>query len=248
VVCPYGRLQGVLLSKDSLAVSYDCKRGEKRGKLKRGQVQEDQGDCIDCKLCVHACPTGIDIRNGNQLECVNCTACIDACNEVMVKIEKPKGLIRVSSHNAILTGVQKIFTTRIAGYTVLLALLLTLLSFLIVNRSEVEITILRVPGQLYQKAEEGNYTNLYNIQFINKTFDPVDLEVSIKGQGEISKVGGGEIIIPSNGMAEGVFFVKIHGSDLDGYKTRIDLIFQNSDGLIIERKTNFLGPATVVKK
>jgi cytochrome c oxidase accessory protein FixG len=248
VVCPYGRLQGVLLNKDSLAVSYDFKRGEKRGKMVKSQAQEGQGDCIDCKLCVHACPTGIDIRNGTQLECVNCTACIDACNEVMDKIEKPQGLIRVSSHNGILSGTLKIFSARIAGYSALLLVLVSLLSFLIVNRSDVEITILRVPGQLYQKAEEDNYTNLYNIQFINKTFDPVTLNVSMKGEGQIERVGEGEIIVPANGQSEGVFFVKIHESRLEGYKTRIDLIFKNSKGEELERKTNFLGPATKIKK
>ena len=248
VVCPYGRLQGVLLNKDSLAVSYDFKRGEKRGKIKKEQVSEAQGDCIDCKLCVHACPTGIDIRNGTQLECVNCTACIDACNDVMDKVEKPRGLIRVSSYNGILQGAQRIFTTRIAGYSVLLALLLTLLSFLIVNRSDVEITILRVPGQLYQKTEDGQYTNLYSIQFINKTFDAISLEVSIKGEGVISRVGEGAIEVPANGQTDGVFFVKLDPSILQGYKTPIDLVFKNSNGLMIERETNFFGPATSVKK
>ena len=248
VVCPYGRLQGVLLNKDSLAVSYDFKRGEKRGKLQKVEQLEKQGDCIDCKLCVHACPTGIDIRNGNQLECVNCTACIDACNDVMDKIEKPRGLIRISSHNGIVEGAQRIFTSRIAGYTALLVLLVALLGFMIANRSEVEITILRVPGQLYQKAEEGKYTNLYSIQFINKTFDPVKLEVSIKGEGLISRVGEGNIVVPANGQTEGIFFVKLDGDKLDGYKTSIDLVFSNTDGLVIERETNFLGPATSVKK
>ena len=237
-----------MLNKDSLAVSYDFKRGEKRGKLKKGEIPEEQGDCIDCKLCVHACPTGIDIRNGTQLECVNCTACIDACNEVMDKVEKPRGLIRISSYNGILQGAQKIFTIRIAGYSVLLVILLTLLSFLIANRSDVEITILRVPGQLYQKTEDGQYTNLYSIQFINKTFDTIQLDVSIEGEGVISRVGDGDIIVPANGQTDGVFFVKLDGSVLQGYKTQIDLVFSNSEGLVIERKTNFLGPATTVKK
>ena len=111
--------------------------------------------------------------------------------------------------------------------------------------SDVEISILRVPGQLYQKEEGGFYTNLYNIQFINKTFDSVNLEVSLKGEGEISRVGDGEIIVPANGQADGVFFVKLHESRLEGYKTRIDLIFTNADGEELERKTNFLGPATI---
>lgn len=108
-VCPYGRLQGVLLNKDSMAVSYDFKRGEPRGKIKKGEIQEGQGDCIDCKLCVHVCPTGIDIRNGTQLECVNCTACMDACDEVMTKVNRPKGLIRIASYNGIVEGTKNIY-------------------------------------------------------------------------------------------------------------------------------------------
>jgi len=247
-VCPYGRLQGVLLNKDSLGVAYDFLRGEKRGKLKKGRVQEDKGDCIDCKLCVHACPTGIDIRNGTQLECVNCTACIDACDEVMTKIDKPKGLIRISSYNSILSGAQKLFTTRIVAYTAVLVLLMTLLSFLIASRNEVDITVLRVPGQLYQKQEDGYFTNLYNIQFINKTFKPISLEVTLKDKkGEITKVGEGEIVIQENEAIEGVFFVKMHESELDGYKTRFTLVFKNENGDMFEEKTNFLGPATVKK-
>ncbi|MEQ9169287.1 MAG: cytochrome c oxidase accessory protein CcoG, partial [Fulvivirga sp.] len=100
-ICPYGRLQGVLLDKKSIAVMYDWLRGEPRGKIKKNSDEQPKGDCIDCKLCVHVCPTGIDIRNGTQLECVNCTACIDACDEVMVKINKPKGLIRYASYDSI---------------------------------------------------------------------------------------------------------------------------------------------------
>jgi cytochrome c oxidase accessory protein FixG len=118
-VCPYGRLQSVLLNKDSINVAYDSMRGEPRGKLRKG-VTAPKGDCIDCRLCVHVCPTGIDIRNGTQLECVNCTACIDACDDVMLKIGKPKGLIRFASVNAIQNRITKLFTSRVWGYTAVL--------------------------------------------------------------------------------------------------------------------------------
>src|SRR5690606_37416897 len=133
-VCPYGRLQGVLLSKDSIVVAYDWLRGEPRGRLKKHE-QRTQGDCIDCKLCVHVCPTGIDIRNGTQLECVNCTACIDACDDVMVKIGKPKGLIRFASFNSIQNGIKKIITPRVIGYTLVLTALAGFLSFMVFTRS-----------------------------------------------------------------------------------------------------------------
>src|SRR6185295_19088446 len=127
-VCPYGRLQGVLLIKDSIVVAYDWLRGEPRGKLRKYPIAGHQGDCIDCKLCVHVCPTGIDIRNGTQLECVNCTACIDACDEVMIKINKPKGLIRYASYTSIRDGVQKIITGRVMAYSFVLITLLVALS------------------------------------------------------------------------------------------------------------------------
>ena len=249
VVCPYGRLQGVLLNKESIAVMYDWIRGEPRGKMKKNQVQEDKGDCIDCKLCVHACPTGIDIRNGTQLECVNCTACIDACDDVMRKIHKPEGLIRYSSHDAIEHGKEKLLTTRVAGYSVVLVILMTLLGFLLMTRSDVEATIVRVPGQLYQKTEDGGYSNLYNIQFANKTYSDVEIVVKVgDGLGTIEKVGGGPIIVPENGTIKHTFFVKIPANVLTGYKTELIFEFYNGVGeLITDKKTNFLGPATVAK-
>jgi len=246
-VCPYGRLQGVLLDKKSIAVMYDWLRGEPRGRLKKGEVQDDKGDCIDCKLCVHACPTGIDIRNGTQLECVNCTACIDACDEVMTKINKPKGLIRYSSHEAIEKGKQKLFTSRVAAYSVVLTILLMILGFSLATRSDIETTVLKVPGQLYQKTDDGQISNLYNIQFVNKTFEPKVLELKIENMpdAELSKVGEGTISIPANDLAEGVFFIKIPKDKITSAKTTIKLGVYENGKRLETTKTKFLGPVSV---
>ena len=172
VVCPYGRLQGVLLDKNSIVVAYDHKRGEPRGKLTKKEdhnckcvdCKEDgacksinekiaaivpQGDCIDCFACVRVCPTGIDIRNGTQLECINCTACIDACDSIMTSIKKPAGLIRYASENSIVKGVKLRFTTRIKAYTSVLALLLSLLIFLLVSRTDLDARLMRTAGMTY---------------------------------------------------------------------------------------------------
>ena len=138
------------------------------------------GDCIDCKLCVHVCPTGIDIRNGTQLECVNCTACIDACDDVMVKIGKPKGLIRFASYNSIKDGISKIINGRVIGYSLVLIALLAILSFTLITRSDVETTILKVSGTLYQRTEDGFITNLYNIEFVNKTFEEATIHMKVE--------------------------------------------------------------------
>lgn len=246
-VCPYGRLQGVLLDKKSIAVMYDWIRGEPRGKLKKKVVQQDLGDCIDCKLCVHVCPTGIDIRNGTQLECVNCTACIDACDEVMEKIDRPKGLIRYSSFDAINEGKQRLFTPRVAAYSIVLLALLSFLSFSLVTRSDIETTILKVPGQLYQRTEDGNITNLYNIQFVNKTFEDMVLEVKIENEpsATISKVGEGEVEVPSNSLAEGVYFIKMPQEKIKSASMGLKIGVYRDGELVETVKTKFLGPVSV---
>jgi len=245
-VCPYGRLQGVLLDKKSIAVMYDWLRGEPRGRMKKNEVQEEKGDCIDCKLCVHACPTGIDIRNGTQLECVNCTACIDACDDVMLKINKPKGLIRYSSHDAIEQGRQKLFTPRVAAYSVVLVVLLSILGFSLATRSDIETTVLKVPGQLYQKTEDGRISNLYNIQFVNKTFEEIELELRVEDMqsAEMSKVGEGGIVVPANSLEEGVFFIKIPREDIKSAKTTLKIGVYNNGELVETTSTKFLGPVS----
>lgn len=243
-ICPYGRLQGVLLVKDSMAVMYDWIRGEPRGKLKKAEVQEEKGDCIDCKLCVHVCPTGIDIRNGTQLECVNCTACIDVCDDVMLKIGKPTGLIRPTSHTAISEGRQKIFTPRVAGYSGVLVLLVVLLTVFISGRADVEATVLRAPGMIYQKLDDGRIQNVYNIQFLNKTGDDMQLNVTIKNMpnATIERAGGGLIELNAKSKLDGVFVIKIPADELEERKNRIVLELRSGDVVIDELKTNFLGP------
>lgn len=243
-ICPYGRLQGVLLVKDSMAVMYDWIRGEPRGKLKKAEPQAEKGDCIDCKLCVHVCPTGIDIRNGTQLECVNCTACIDACDDVMTKINKPTGLIRPTSHTAISEGRQKIFTPRVAGYTGVLSILIVLLTVFISGRADVEVTVLRAPGMIYQKLDDGRIQNVYNIQFLNKTADDMELSVNIKDMpnATIERAGGGVIELKAKSKLDGVFVIKIPADELLDRKNRIVLELKSGEELIDELKTNFLGP------
>ena len=243
-ICPYGRLQGVLLVKDSIAVMYDWLRGEPRGRMKKSEERSDKGDCIDCKLCVHVCPTGIDIRNGTQLECVNCTACIDACDDVMTKIGKPTGLIRPTSYNAISEGRKKIFTPRVAGYTGVLIILMTLLTIFVTGRSEVEATVLRMPGMMYQKLENGMIQNIYNIQFLNKTSEDIQLDVILMNQegGTIEAVGEGPTILPAKSKVDRVFIVKLPEQSITETKTKIVLELRSGEVIIDEVSTNFLGP------
>lgn len=245
-VCPYGRLQGVLLGKESIVVAYDWIRGEPRGHLKKNPKNEvSLGDCIDCKLCVHVCPTGIDIRNGTQLECVNCTACIDACDDVMIKIGKPKGLIRYASINSITKGVVKLFTPRVWGYTLVLIALLGLLSFALATRSDVETTVLKVPGTLYQ-IEPGFVTNLYNVEFVNKTFDNVEVTIKVESPeyAAIQKADGKSILIPAGGLLKGVYFIRIPDSKVNRASTTVQLGVYRNNELLEKVKVKFIGPVS----
>lgn len=248
-VCPYGRLQGVLLSKESIVVAYDWLRGEPRGKLKKNApvpAAQALGDCIDCKLCVHVCPTGIDIRHGTQLECVNCTACIDACDDVMLKIGKPKGLIRFASYNSIKDGVIKLFTPRVIGYSVVLFALILVVSFTLFTRSDIETTMLKVPGTTFQKNDDGRITNLYSIEFVNKTFKDIPLEVRIESPAHatLEKVGEQIVLVPKEGLSKGVYFIKIDPKEITSPKTNVELGIYRDGERIELLKAKFISPVT----
>jgi cytochrome c oxidase accessory protein FixG len=242
VVCPYGRLQGVLLDKNSSVIAYDYKRGEPKGVIHKGE-QRSHGDCIDCHQCVQVCPTGIDIRNGTQLECINCTACIDACDSIMDKVGFQRGLIRYASENAIANKVKFKFTTRIISYSVVLLLLLVTLTSFLVLRSDVEATILRTPGLLYQSQVDGKISNLYNVQIINKTFKDIPVSIRLKNPaGEIKFVGNEQDVVPQQGLMQGVFFAIIPSAELNHLKTQITFEIISHDKVLTTYKTNFLGP------
>ena len=277
-ICPYGRLQSVLLVKESIVVAYDFVRGEPRGKLKKSAaskpvesayapaVSNDPaesirtavagastdlknpepvlGDCIDCSLCIAVCPTGIDIRNGTQLECTNCTACIDACDEVMVKVHKPKGLIRYDSMTGIESGRRKLFTTRVYAYTAVLVALLALDVFLLARRGDIESIILRSPGQLYQQKDETHLSNLYTYILINKTNKELPVEIKLENQvGKITLVGKAPGSIPKGGKVEGVFFIEMPTDPLIGRKTPLHINIISNGKKIDDVETNFMGPA-----
>jgi cytochrome c oxidase accessory protein FixG len=255
-VCPYGRLQSVLLTKDSVGVTYDFKRGEPRGKLKKkrgaessnkplnlADLEKPQGDCVDCKLCVHVCPTGIDIRNGSQMECVNCTACIDACDTVMEKIEKPKGLIRYASHNNIENKTEwKIRNPRIIAYTVVLFLLVALQAFLLIERGQYEVTLLRAPGSLYNELPNGNITNVYNARIINKSNDKATFTFKLKNSQGTIHFAGNKLDVARSETAEGVFVLELPPNEVKSLKTKVEIEVWDSKQKIETISTVFLGP------
>ncbi len=170
-ICPYGRLQGVLLDKNSIVVAYDNVRGEPRAAVRKGEDRSTagKGACIDCKQCIHVCPTGIDIRNGTQLECINCTACIDVCNEMMDAVNQPQGLIRFVSEEGIQTQQKFTWTRRTVSYTVLLVALIGVFLTLLLTRSDVEATIIRQRGTTFNVDASDNIVNIFEMNITNKT-------------------------------------------------------------------------------
>ncbi len=246
VACPYGRLQGVMLDRNSIVVAYDYIRGELRGKFRKGEDRKtaSKGDCIDCNQCVHVCPTGIDIRNGTQLECVNCTACIDACDHMMESVGLPKGLIRYDSEAGIVKQSHKIFSTRTIGYSIVLLLIVGVISFFFAIRTDVDATILKTYGQQYQKRENGVVSNLYNYKIINKTYENIEAEIRpIEGEGVVEMIGQKEIVIPSESLAEGTFFLLLKMDQLEDRDSKIKLgVFSKEGELLDQVKTSFLAP------
>lgn len=243
IVCPYGRLQGVLLDKDSVVIAYDYKRGEPRTKIKKNEDQGDKGDCIDCGLCVDVCPTGIDIRNGIQLECVNCTACIDACDAVMEKVSRPKKLIKFASLNQIEKRSKFRFTPRAAAYSVLLVIIVAALSILLANRKEFSINVLRTPGMLYQNQPDGKVSNLYDLNIVNKTFEQMKVDIKLENmEGEIKLIGR-DIVLDAQGITDSKFLLILPKDNIKQMNTPVEIGVYGNNKLIKKVSTSFLAPA-----
>lgn len=248
IACPYGRLQGVLLDNKSIVVAYDYKRGEKekgRAKFKKNEDREasGKGDCIDCFQCVNMCPTGIDIRNGTQLECINCTACMDACDEIMEAVNLPKGLIRYASEENIEKKAKFEFTPRLKGYTAVLVILIGVLVGLLFVRSDVEATVLRIPGQLPEQLDNNVIRNVFTYKLINKTTSDKDaISFKLKSpKGKIQTVKKNEIVVPAQELIEGTFFVEIHSAELEDNRNKIIIEIYSGDKLIETTSATFLG-------
>ena len=246
-ICPYGRLQSAMLDENTIVVAYDDKRGEKRAPWHREQTAEQRrqaglGDCIGCRQCVAVCPTGIDIRDGVQMECINCTACIDACDSVMDKIGRPRGLVRWASLNGIETGAPLRYTARMKAYTVLLAALVCLLSFLVFTRADVETMLLRAPGALFQMTAEGRVSNLYTLKVINKTTHEIPVELRLEDHAGKIQIMGRGLSVPKEQLGQGSVLVELDAAKTRGGRVPLRIGVYSGGKLLQTLKTVFVGP------
>jgi len=246
LVCPYGRLQGVLIDKQTINVYYDFKRGENRSKWRKGEDRkaEGKGDCIDCNQCVVVCPTGIDIRNGQQLECVNCTACIDACDEVMVKVGLPKGLIRYATEDEIEKEVPFKFTGRMKAYSVVLLLMLGFLGFLLSNRGTMEAKFIKPAGSTYF-VRDGQITNTYNYTFLNKSNKDqlVTIKIMEPAHGTVSLSTTDKILLKKDQMIKGTVNISFPEKEIKLSKQKVKMGVYDQKGELLDTfETYFEGP------
>lgn len=261
-ICPYGRFQSTVLDESSIVVAYDYKRGEKRGTM--GNRRRDSGtgilpvkegredgqasclphygDCIDCFQCVNVCPTGIDIRNGTQMECVHCTACIDACDAVMDKIGRLRGLIRYASLNGIERGERLRVTPRLIGYAVLLTALIGLWTFLVFTRSDVEATLLRAQGALFQQMPDGRFSNLYTVKVVNKTSREVPVQLKLENVPGDLQVMGRELIAPPEKFVEASVLIELDRKEMMSGTTPLQVGVYSKGRRLQMLKTGFIGP------
>jgi len=241
-ICPYGRFQGVLLDDQSMSVAYNAERGEPRGKLTK-QQETKLGDCVDCGLCVHVCPTGIDIRNGVQLECVNCTACVDACDAVMDKIGKPTRLIGFYSLGEV-EGKKdfKKSSVRPILYTSVLVILSIVFFYLIFNRAPIDGSLLRATGSTYQTMPDGRVSNLYTIELINKSGRTIPFEMKASDPNYELQLVNKIDSLAKDGTAKLSFFLIANKDKIETYKTKTSVQILSEGKEVNRLKTTFICP------
>jgi cytochrome c oxidase accessory protein FixG len=198
---------------------------------------------VNCRACVAVCPTGIDIRNGTQMECVNCTACIDACDAIMDKVGRPPGLIRYASLNSIERGQKFKFTPRMALYLIALTALATLLGILVFTRPDVETILLRAPGSLYQQLDDGRIQNLYTVKVVNKTAREIPIEFKLENvPGQVSLMGRTDFKVAKDNLAQTSLLVRLEPGVIKSPSTKLEVGVYSNDKRLETVNTVFVGP------
>lgn len=256
-MCPWPRFQAAMLDADSLVVSYRKYRGEPRGSHKAGQSWDGRGDCVDCQFCVAVCPTGIDIRDGLQLECIGCGLCVDACNTIMKRVGRPPGLIAFDTENHLKAAETKssyryrLFRPRVIVYAALLGIITLIMALSLFLRSTSEIHVLRERSPLFVVLSDGSVRNDFTVKILNKSRDAVDFALALEGLNgpAIRAIGvedaGGALLLPAPGDAVATYrvTVAVPAGALKSESTPIVFVLRPTDGTKpVKRDTVFIGP------
>ena len=246
-MCPYARFQGAMFDRDTLVIAYDATRGERRGSRPRNVAPRTRGlgDCIDCTLCVQACPTGIDIRKGLQLECIACAACIDACDSVMDQMHYPRGLIRYSTLNAVERRPTRIWRPRIAIYGAALALLVSGFALAVGMRQLMELDVLRDRNALYRTLGDGRIENVYTVRIINKddAAHPIRLQATgLPADAELD-TDTAVLQVPAGAVMSAALRVRVRAGSVSG-SIGFEFIATAQDGAALAARSpaRFFGP------
>jgi cytochrome c oxidase accessory protein FixG len=234
-----------LTDRKTITVTYDHRRGEPRGRLVGGEQRASAaaaGDCIDCQQCVTVCPTGIDIRDGIQLECVNCTACIDACDGVMDRVRRPRGLIRLTSEDAVRTGRRPLVTARTAAYATVWVLLVATTVTMFARMREVDVLVLRQPGTLYTTLASGEVANFYTVQALNRSGHRATFSIDVVApeSAVITRLGRRGSVEPY-AVTEGRLMVRLRRAAMTGPTTRIRFAIRLPDETVQTIESAFVG-------
>jgi len=248
-LCPYARIQGVMVDPTSIMPTYDVERGEPRGKLKKGSLAEggQQGDCIDCKQCVGVCPTGIDIRNGQQEGCITCALCIDACDSVMDKIKRPHGLIRYASLDEMQgkPSSRIVKRPRVIVYFGILIFSIVGIVYGLTHLGSLELKVLHERQPLFVTQSDGSIQNKYELKVLNKTDSEMAINVQVSGHENMQLVGADKALFAVPGRVSAyTVFIRIPGDALQQERTPIDFTVSNAkdSAISISYKSMFFGP------
>jgi len=246
VACPYGRFQSVMLDRDSLIVSYDRRRGEPRGHRSRRADDAGKGDCIDCSMCTDTCPTGIDIRNGLQMECIACTQCIDACNSVMRKVGKPEGLIRISSQARIEGIPSRLLRPRVVVYPTLMVVLVTVFFVVLGRMQTADVTILRGLGVPFTQTATGTVVNRLRVKVANRGRDEAKYRVELVGRTDGTlRAADDPLVVPAEQAQTTPVQVTLPAAAFKQGHCDVRLRVSDGDGFSREQTFRLLGPLTL---
>ena len=252
-MCPYARFQGVMFDPDTLIITYDPERGEPRGAKKKGMAPEAAaklGDCVDCGLCVVVCPTGIDIRKGQQYECIGCGACIDVCDPVMDKVGKPRGLIRYTTENALEKHfspqevVSHLLRPRIILYSVILMGIIIATAWSLATRIPLKVDVIRDRSVLAREADDGRIENVYNLKIMNTTEVKRRFELAVAGLEGAEIAGEKQVDVDSAENHEVIVVVRVppESAKPGAHSIFFDIKAMDDAKVAVHEKASFLMP------